>query len=151
MKLNDKLICLREKAGLSQLTLAERLNVSRQTISKWEGGIVSPTRNNLKAIAEVYGVSMDWLCDDSDEPYVNPQLTSSPPTVSTETEKKQAIHATNATLRWIIGLIALLIVLVSIVLYLLVSEQTKSKPIDTLPTKTIDPEETPVDHFGFTW
>ncbi len=43
MKLCEKLYELRRAAGLSQEELAERLNVSRQAVSKWENG-VSPTK-----------------------------------------------------------------------------------------------------------
>ena len=39
MKLNEKIICCRKKAGLSQLDLADLLGVSRQSVSKWETGV----------------------------------------------------------------------------------------------------------------
>ena len=48
MKLADKLVCLRKKQGLSQLKLAEIMNVSRQAISRWETGIAVPSAENLK-------------------------------------------------------------------------------------------------------
>ena len=38
MKLSEKIICCRKKAGLSQLDLADLLGVSRQSVSKWETG-----------------------------------------------------------------------------------------------------------------
>lgn len=39
MKLNEKILYCRKKAGLSQLDLADRLGVSRQSVSKWETGV----------------------------------------------------------------------------------------------------------------
>ena len=39
MKLNEKIIYCRKKAGLSQLDLADLLGVSRQSVSKWETGV----------------------------------------------------------------------------------------------------------------
>jgi transcriptional regulator with XRE-family HTH domain len=49
----------REKAGMSQEALAERLRVSRQAVSKWEMGASSPTPENLKALSEALGVTFE--------------------------------------------------------------------------------------------
>lgn len=65
MKLADKLVCLRKKQGLSQLKLAEIMNVSRQAISRWETGIAVPSAENLKYLGNLYNVSLDYLFDDS--------------------------------------------------------------------------------------
>ena len=65
MTLRDKLIVLRDKAGISQMTLAEQLGVSRQAISRWESGDTTPTMDNLKALAKIYDVSLDWLCSEN--------------------------------------------------------------------------------------
>ena len=45
MKFNEKLINLRKKAGLSQEELGYKLNVTRQTVSKWELGQTTPEMN----------------------------------------------------------------------------------------------------------
>lgn len=58
MKLADKLVCLRKKQGLSQLKLAEIMNVSRQAISRWETGIAVPSAENLKYLGNLYNVSL---------------------------------------------------------------------------------------------
>lgn len=68
MKLNDKLWVLRKQAGLSQEALAERIGVSRQAISKWETGEASPEITKLPLLARTFGVTADWLLDDSAEP-----------------------------------------------------------------------------------
>ncbi len=60
-KLGNKLYELRKKAGLSQEELAEKLNVSRQAVSKWECGESLPDTNNLITISKLYGVSLDEL------------------------------------------------------------------------------------------
>ncbi|MEI3064219.1 MAG: helix-turn-helix transcriptional regulator [Oscillospiraceae bacterium] len=65
MTLREKLIVSRNKAGLSQMELAERLGVSRQAVSRWESGDTTPTMDKLKALAKIYGVSLDWLCSDA--------------------------------------------------------------------------------------
>ncbi len=65
MTLREKLIVSRNKAGLSQMELAERLGVSRQAVSRWESGDTTPTMDKLKTLAKIYGVSLDWLCSDA--------------------------------------------------------------------------------------
>lgn len=69
MSLREKLIILRDKSGLSQMALANKLGVSRQAVSRWESGDAVPTIDKLKALAEVYSVSLDWLCSNSASPY----------------------------------------------------------------------------------
>lgn len=61
MEFNNKLYELRKQKGLSQEELAGRLNVSRQTVSKWEVGESAPDMDNLVSISELFGVSLDEL------------------------------------------------------------------------------------------
>lgn len=61
MALPEKLYTLRKKSGLSQEQLAEALNVSRQAISKWEGGSAMPESDKLLALSNYFGVSLDYL------------------------------------------------------------------------------------------
>ena len=67
MELKTKLVQLRKKNGLTQLDLAEKLNVSRQAISRWEAGIAIPSTENLKFLSELYEVSIDYLLNDGHE------------------------------------------------------------------------------------
>ncbi len=57
----DRLFALRKKYGLSQEELAEKIDVSRQSISKWERGEASPNSNNLIAMSKLYGITLDEL------------------------------------------------------------------------------------------
>lgn len=66
MKLQDKIYYCRKKAGLSQDGLAEKLDVSRQAVSKWENGEAMPETAKLPALARVFGVSIDWLLSDEE-------------------------------------------------------------------------------------
>ena len=76
MKLAEKLVYLRKKQGLSQLKLAEMMNVSRQAISRWETGIAVPSAENLKYLGNLYNVSLDYLFnDDVDELEENEKAT----------------------------------------------------------------------------
>lgn len=65
MTFAEKLYYLRTENGYSQETLAETLNVSRQSISKWELGTSLPETEKIIAIGELFGVSLDSLLVDS--------------------------------------------------------------------------------------
>lgn len=67
MTLTEKLNSLRTESGLSQSTLAEQMGVARQTVSRWESGEAVPTRENLRRLSELYGVSVGYLLNDSME------------------------------------------------------------------------------------
>ena len=60
MTLYEKLYNLRRKQGLSQEGLAEKLNCSRQVISKWENGMTTPDAEMLQKYSELFGVSIDY-------------------------------------------------------------------------------------------
>lgn len=64
MNLAEKLIRLRKMKGLTQLKLAEMMNVSRQAISRWEVGDAIPSTENLKYLSSLYGVSLEYLLND---------------------------------------------------------------------------------------
>lgn len=64
MILANKIIELRKKAGLSQEELAEKLGVSRQSVSKWEMAQSTPDLNRILKMSEVFGVTTDYLLKD---------------------------------------------------------------------------------------
>ena len=61
MEFNNKLYELRKQKGLSQEELAHRLNVSRQTISKWEIGDSAPDMEKLVALSDLFEISLNEL------------------------------------------------------------------------------------------
>lgn len=61
MDLAERLAALRKRAGLSQGDVAERLNVSRQAVSRWETGFTVPSTDNLSRLGRLYGVTLDEL------------------------------------------------------------------------------------------
>ena len=67
MKLSEKIKSYRKSFDLTQEELAEKLNVSRQVITKWESELGMPEVSNLKALAELFNVSVDFLLDDEQE------------------------------------------------------------------------------------
>ncbi len=66
MNFHKELQRLRKAEGLSQEELGEKLGVSRQTISKWEGGSAYPDMLNLMTISQFFGVTVDELINGSD-------------------------------------------------------------------------------------
>lgn len=62
--LSEKLIALRKKSGLSQQEIADRISVTRQTISNWECGQGAPALDKAAELAAVYHVSLDDLVGD---------------------------------------------------------------------------------------
>ena len=67
MILADKIIDLRKKNGWSQEELAEKLDVSRQAVSKWESAQSVPDMSRIVMMSELFGVSTDYLLKDSYE------------------------------------------------------------------------------------
>ena len=64
MILADKIMTLRKKAGWSQEELAARLNVSRQSVSKWEGAQSIPDMDKVVQMSRLFGVTTDFLLKD---------------------------------------------------------------------------------------
>lgn len=65
MSLGEKLLDLRKKAGLSQEEVADKLGVSRQTISKWETNQTVPELIKAKLLCQLYNISYDYLISES--------------------------------------------------------------------------------------
>lgn len=64
MILADKIIKLRKKNGWSQEELADKINVSRQTVSKWESSTAVPSLNKILQLGKLFGVTSDYLLKD---------------------------------------------------------------------------------------
>ena len=75
----DKLIALRKKEGWSQEELAQQLNVSRQSVSKWEGAQSVPDLDKIVQLSRIFGVSTDYLLkDELEEQESAPSLSVEP-------------------------------------------------------------------------
>lgn len=72
MTFSEKLTGLRRKSGMSQEQLADRLGVTRQSVSKWEGGTAMPELVKLISLSELFGVPVDYLVKDWMEEPDNP-------------------------------------------------------------------------------
>ena len=75
MKLADKLFELRKEKGWSQEKLAEQINVSRQSISKWESGQALPELEKVVELSKIFKVTTDYLLlEERDKSEINPIL-----------------------------------------------------------------------------
>ena len=61
MTFGERLQALRQRAGMSQDALAERLGVSRQAVSRWERDETMPETDKVIALADLFGVTTDYL------------------------------------------------------------------------------------------
>lgn len=113
MKLPDKIIKLRKEHGWSQEELAEKLDVSRQAISRWENGTALPDAQNVLQISKLFQVTTDYLLNDDYESDGDIPLVR---TVTQETEdlflRKKKLHLISAiaffiaALFWTIGVVS---------------------------------------------
>ena len=89
MKLNEKIMTLRNKYQMSQGDLAEKLNVSRQSVSKWETGASTPDLDKLIAMSELFGITMDELVKESKKIGNVSPLKNETVTISQSCEKQE--------------------------------------------------------------
>ena len=79
MTFGEKLLELRQKAQMSQDALAEKLEVSRQAVSKWERDEAMPETDNVIRIAQIFGVSTDYLLLTQQPQQIPPRSAASGP------------------------------------------------------------------------
>lgn len=108
MTLDKKLSRLRKKEGLSQAEVAERLDLSRQAVSRWESGEAKPSTDNFQALCKLYHVSMDYLLNESED-----ELPAPAPAPATESRpKRDTQRKEKRWIRWIVIGVAVLVLLV---------------------------------------
>ena len=64
MKFGEKLSFLRKQRGMTQIELAEKLDISRQAVSKWEQGTAEPSTDNFIKIGKLFDVTVDALVNE---------------------------------------------------------------------------------------
>lgn len=116
MKFNQKLIELRKKEGLSQEELGYKLNVTRQTVSKWELNQTTPEMDKLVEMSKIFHISVDELINESEvAANQNPILEDQP-------RKKEKNKHHKKILPIVIGV--LIIVVIAIVLRIFIVNKT---------------------------
>ena len=116
MDFNNRLYQLRKQKGLSQEELANRLNVSRQTVSKWEVGDSTPEMEKLIAISDLFDISLDKIVmGKEDESQISATTKSELVSVLNEKVLTQKNKKNAKSILKIIGIIAAAIVLIDII------------------------------------
>lgn len=132
MSLAEKLVSLRKQKGLTQMDLAEQLNVSRQAISRWEVGVAVPSIDNLRILSDIYEISVDYLLDD-DATNIDK---STDILVSGNGEQSSGIKTLN---HWkIISVIALVFVLLAVIFSVAIVPNQESKNITPIENMAVE-------------
>lgn len=147
MNLQEKLTKLRKEKELSQLEVAEALRVSRQAVSKWEAGSAVPSTDNLKFLSDLYGVTVDYLLNDSaDSPEPPEEETREgriPPTMGKKFTRERKL---------IVALSCAVAVLLAALVYTQIPQETEDVPV--IPIEELE-EETddgaPYVEFSLEW
>lgn len=104
MRIGNQLNQLRKLSGMTQEQLAEKLNVSRQTISKWEAGTTLPDLDSVVKISRMFHISLDDLLLEEE-----PCMTERDEQITLEDLVKINVHNHKMTLLLTSGLIFLMV------------------------------------------
>lgn len=105
MNLSDKILNLRKQNGLSQEELAEKLNVSRQAISRWELGSAQPDVSNILQLSKLFKVTTDYLLQDDYEG--DPNIPAAKNPKNTAAAKMKKIISVSACALGLLGIFIL--------------------------------------------
>ena len=105
MEIGNKINQLRKLSGMTQEQLAEKLNVSRQTISKWESDSTSPDLESIVKISRIFHVSLDDLLKEGEAGVAN----KTDKQITLEDLMKINLHNRKMTLLLISGLIFIMV------------------------------------------
>ena len=89
MTLDKKLARLRKREGLSQAEVSEKLDVSRQAVTKWETGTSRPSIENLQSLSRLYNVPLEYLLDESGDELPAPAAPAAERGPEQKTQKKE--------------------------------------------------------------
>lgn len=119
--IGEKIFNLRKGKNVSQVKLAEKLNVARYTVSRWETNTAKPTAENIKNLCEFFGVASTYFFDNVDETAAVKNDSVAAPV--TETIKKETKFKTLKLVSVVVGtvLLAFLVAACGIAAYVAIS------------------------------
>lgn len=123
MKFNEKLIQLRKEKKLSQEALGEKLNVARQTVSKWELGETTPEMDKLVKMSEIFEISLDNLMKDAE--------VENNSSNNTNTQKLAGIVIFILKIIGVVIIVSIFLTIISTILFSTVRTETKVEEVDT--------------------
>ena len=128
---------LRKQSNMSQKELAEKLNISNKTISKWECGNGMPDIESLGKLANVFGITLDELVHFKAEP--SPSVNPTPISSQEGIEAKPSRAMTSQKKSWLIallitsGIIALITIIVLVCYFSFFQDKTETTRTNLLP------------------
>lgn len=136
MSLATNLVTLRKQHGLTQMDLAEKLNVSRQAISRWEVGAAVPSTDNLKTLSVLYEVSVDDILkgETASVPQSSDLSDSPQETLSSRRSNKKS----KIIFACVLILLALAVAIVTSVVKYHESEEKTNLPMENMPAEEDD-------------
>lgn len=143
MSFSEKLIRLRKQHGFSQEELGYKLNVTRQTVSKWELGQTVPEMNKLISLSQIYGISLDEL---TNEDKLNVDNTTKKDDIKIENENKNKTKDKDLRKILIPLIIALVVIALILGIYKISNFRTVNKAAGEILTtsKEIDKESSSI-------
>lgn len=105
MSIGERIVALRTERKMSQSDLAEALNVSRQSISKWETDSSVPELEKLVALCDIFGVSMDALVRGIEAESVTSHKNEEPAWTAPEAYTQEVVHVVRMETRKIAGVL----------------------------------------------
>lgn len=143
MSFSEKLIKLRKQHGFSQEELGYKLNVTRQTVSKWELGQTVPEMNKLISLSQIYGISLDEL---TNEDKLNVDNTTKKDDIKIENENKNKTNDKDLRKILIPIIIALVVIALILGIYKISNFRTVNKAAGEILTtsKEIDKESSSI-------
>lgn len=143
MSFSEKLIKLRKQHGFSQEELGYKLNVTRQTVSKWELGQTVPEMNKLISLSQIYGISLDEL---TNEDKLNVDNTTKKDDIKIENENENKNKDKDLRKILIPLIIALVVIALILGIYKISNFRTVNKAAGEILTtsKEIDKESSSI-------
>lgn len=141
MRFGEKLSLLRKQRGMTQLELAEKLDISRQAVSRWEQGTADPSTENLVNIGKLFDVSVDALVNE------NVQLQTESAVLVAEAEEKGTTEKRNKyDILKIVGIVLFVIVAVLVVCIGLGKDKQNPAPMEDINKDIVTASESVVFH-----
>lgn len=136
MRFGEKLSFLRKQRGMTQMELAEKLDISRQAVSRWEQGISEPSTENLVSIGKLFDVTVDVLVNE------DVQLQAGSAVLVAEAEEGETTEKHNKYgILKIIGIVLLVIAAVLVVCMELVKNKQNPVPMDDITKGEVNASE----------
>lgn len=143
MTLGEKLFALRKEKGLTQLKLAEMMNVSRQAVSRWESGDTVPSTDNLKYLGDLYGVPLEYLLHDDAPELIHADL---------ELGKEKAVSVDEVKVKKRNIVLAFIVVGIILVVLCSMALLFNNKGEEPVPMKEIEGSDMVItDEFDMDW